>query len=137
MIVEAVLGNREPVVAELFATRFALPPAGAPLAAARPAMVRVDTLWRTRALERHNGGFSRDGGVPFLRSGCSDPVLSRVVPRLQPPDQLPRPPVENEKAVDRFDIFICAAALASSRKDGASTARVRQQNIAVVACSLL
>jgi len=35
-VIEAVLGDREPVVADLFSTRFALPPEGRPLAAARP-----------------------------------------------------------------------------------------------------
>jgi hypothetical protein len=36
LVVEAVLGDRAPVIAELFSTRFALPPDGAPLVAARP-----------------------------------------------------------------------------------------------------
>jgi hypothetical protein len=34
--VEIVLGDRKPVEAELFSTRFALPPQGQPLLAARP-----------------------------------------------------------------------------------------------------
>ena len=37
LVIEAVLGNRAPIVAELFATRYALPPQGAALQAARPA----------------------------------------------------------------------------------------------------
>ncbi|HEX6218459.1 MAG TPA: hypothetical protein VFZ35_04215, partial [Sphingomicrobium sp.] len=37
MLVELLLADRKPVVADLFASRFALPPQGAPLAARRPA----------------------------------------------------------------------------------------------------
>ena len=37
LVIEALFADREPVIAELFATRFALPPEGAPLAALRPA----------------------------------------------------------------------------------------------------
>jgi hypothetical protein len=36
LVIEAVLGDRAPVTAELFATRYALPPQGAALEAARP-----------------------------------------------------------------------------------------------------
>jgi hypothetical protein len=36
-VIEALLGDRKPVEVELFATRFALPPEGQPLQAARPA----------------------------------------------------------------------------------------------------
>jgi hypothetical protein len=36
LVIEAVFGDRAPIVAELFATRFALPPKGAALEAARP-----------------------------------------------------------------------------------------------------
>jgi hypothetical protein len=35
-VIEAVLGDRKPVEAELFSTRFSLPPEGQPLVAARP-----------------------------------------------------------------------------------------------------
>ena len=36
LVIEALLGDTRPVTAELFSTRFGLPPQGAPLAAARP-----------------------------------------------------------------------------------------------------
>jgi hypothetical protein len=35
-VIEVLLGVSDPVEAELFSTRFGLPPAGAPLIAARP-----------------------------------------------------------------------------------------------------
>jgi len=35
-VIEAIVGDRKPVEAELFSTRFGLPPEGRPLAAARP-----------------------------------------------------------------------------------------------------
>jgi hypothetical protein len=36
LVIEVLLGNRQPVIAEVFATRFALPAEGGPLAARRP-----------------------------------------------------------------------------------------------------
>ena len=36
LVIEAVLGDSRPLVAELYSIRFGLPPQGAPLAAARP-----------------------------------------------------------------------------------------------------
>jgi len=36
LVIEAVLGNARPVTAELYSTRFGLPPEAAPLIAARP-----------------------------------------------------------------------------------------------------
>ena len=59
------------------------------------------TVSNTLTLRQTPGGFTRDGGVPILRTGRTDPLISWVVPRVQPPDHLARSAVEVQ-TVERF-----------------------------------